>query len=195
MNDNSKLTEVLNQSTPAILPNKKIITFTGLADGTTKLTHNFPDSLLLNQKIKIDFIRFDWFTDSTIWIADAIYDNKLFTVNANTRYQLTSLSGRMKIKSPMVQSLAPAFINFLVNNFPSGLFETVSDQNLYDESWIPLNLYIPRTIKSLNWIISQTLYKDFEVGTTATPYVNVSMIIEILSTEKSKFLEVGLNSL
>ena len=93
-----------------------------------------------------------------------------------------------------------AFYNFLVNNYPTGLFNqalsgSVFGQNLYNKSWIPVNAYIPGTVKSLDWIIQQTLISDIETGDTATPYVRVSMIVEILSTEKSKFLEVGLNSL
>ena len=71
----------------------------------------------------------------------------------------------------------------------------ILEQNLYNESWIPLNVYIDQTIKSMDWIIGQTLLKDIEIPSVAVPYVRVSMIVEILSTEKSKFLEVGLNSL
>ena len=41
MNDYSKLNEALNQSAPAILSNRKLITFRGVADGATKLNHEF----------------------------------------------------------------------------------------------------------------------------------------------------------
>ena len=92
-----------------------------------------------------------------------------------------------------------AVYNLLINNSPMNLFNKISDvnfgTNLYNESWIPLNVYIDQTIKSMDWIIGQTLLKDIEIPSVAVPYVRVSMIVEILSTEKSKFLEVGLNSL
>ena len=206
MNDSVELQGALAQSAPCILNNKKIITFRGLADGTTKLNHEFTDKLFLNSKLKIEFVRFDWFTDASIWVVDAIYDNKLFTVNANTRYELTNAVGSIKLKYPLTEAIGSAvldmtaFYNFLVNNNPTNLFNQVLagslfGQNLYNESWIPVNAYISNTVKSMDWIIKQTLINDIETGTTATPYVRVSMIVEVLTTEKSKYLEVGLNSL
>ena len=138
MDTSQKINEALNQSAPAILRNRKILTYRGLADGTTKLAHEFLDKIILNQKLKIDFIRFDWFTDATIWVVDAIYDNKVFTVNANTRYELTTDNNKIKLKSPLVETLgvAPvmAVYNLLINNSPMNLFNKISDVNFGTKS-------------------------------------------------------------
>lgn len=167
------------------LSNLSFITFYGLADGSN-LNKTYNINNLLQNYLKIKYIDFSYFTDSTTWVQKAYYDNNAFTPNANTRYDLL----RPYTKIDLIQHEAYQYqstFNLFFNGNKISLFPNLADIGT-NPLKLPIHLELDAITdvpfnSTIDFQANITLLKEFETPNFATPIILISMLIEKLGNE------------
>lgn len=157
--------------------NYQLLSFYGLANGTN-LTRNYNLSTLQNQYLRIISMQVKYYTDATIWIREAAYDNKLFTVNANSRY--ATLRSKQQIKPEFFSQLNDGLNTGIVSLFINGnKLPIFPNANLPAIDNLNLNLLLGYTIQSgIDLQLTYSFYSDIDANAVLIPNVQVLMSVE-----------------
>ena len=186
--DDKILTNTLkvNLNRPISQNNFRVLGFTGIADGVTKLTRLYSNTDLTNNYIRIISLKFFYYADNSVWLREGAWDDKVFTPNANTRY--STVNAFTRIDSIFLEQLASTNqLQMLIDNNIMGVFPQTYFP-MADE--IDLNIITNSKLSDgIDFILNASFFSDQEGATILNPYVTILANIELVANKEPIYIE------
>lgn len=187
--DNIKDTITIQSNDYIPIQNFYVLDFYGQANGTN-LTRNYNLTSIQNLWLRLISMQVSYYTDTTQWLREAAYDNKVFTNNGNQRFALTR--PKMKINpnwlAQLNDSANTGIINLLINGNRQNIFPSANMPIIEN---LDLNLLPGYQISSgIDINMTYSFISDVDANTTANPYVHVLLLVQTyLQNPQTTFIQ------